>query len=134
MESVDHKQRWLAADLVVVVFAAAFSWLIFAGNTTGCCYLRNLLPLAAAVGGYLVLSRRGPFNARFWFAWAGFCIPALGLSVYLHMAFYLDWQQIASEAVTPALLFRYLPAYVLFAGLIGSSIGWIVGRGIVTHR
>lgn len=60
----------------------------------------------------------------------GFAIPALGLSLYLHYGFATDLHGMASESVYPKELFRFLPAYTIFAGGIGFVIGWIVGRNI----
>ncbi len=116
------------------VLFAGFAWLLLQANPTGDFVLRNLLP--ALIGWLLlayVIARRGD-DPRFWLGWAGFCIPALGLSGYLHLAFLFDWQELATRAVTPSLLFRFLPIYVIFAGCIGFAIGWIVGRGVRTGR
>lgn len=112
------------------LLVAGLAWLTLQANPTGSYVLRNLLPalLAWLLLGYVM--RRHVSDARWWLGWLGFTIPALGLSGYLHFAFMFDWQGIASRAVTPDLLFRFLPYYVLFAGGIGFAIGWIVGRGV----
>ena len=77
---------------------------------------------------------RRPGDPRWWLGWLGFLVPALGLSGYLHLAFLNDWRGIASEAVTPALLFRFLPWYAGVAGGLGFGIGWIVGRAAMASR
>jgi hypothetical protein len=60
----------------------------------------------------------------------GFAVPAIGLSLYLHLGLALDWGGMASRARTPDLLFRFLPWYTTGAGAIGFAIGWIIGRNI----
>lgn len=130
IKSESKSRSVLLLDVLCILATAAFVWLIYRGNPTACCHARNALPLLVALAIYGFVSRRSGSKAKHWLAWVGFCIPALGLSTYLHLAFLLDWQQIATNAITPALLFQFLPIYVLFAGGIGAAIGWIVGRGI----
>ena len=113
---------------------AGFSWLVIQANPLASLALWNLLPAGLAWILLAVILRRHWDDARWWLGWIGFCTPALGLSAYLHLAFLLDWQGIASRAVTPQLLFRFLPWYVLFAGGIGFAIGWIIGRGVRRAR
>lgn len=59
---------------------------------------------------------------------AGYTIPALGLSLYLHYAYAVNLNGMFTESRQPIELFRYLPLYTLFAGAIGFAIGWIIGR------
>lgn len=118
---------------------AAVAWLVAEANTTGNYVIRNLLPALAVVIGSVVILRRGDGRwfargARWPLALAGFSVPAVGLTVYLHLAYALDWRDIASNARTPWLLFRFLPYYAMFAGLIGAAIGWIVGRDADARR
>ena len=61
---------------------------------------------------------------------AGFAIPALGLSLYLHYAYSINLDGMFSDSEEPAQLFRFLPAYTLVAGAIGFAIGWIAGRNV----
>lgn len=60
----------------------------------------------------------------------GFAIPAIGLSMYLHYGYAIDLNGMYSNSIYPQELFRYLPAYTMFAGGIGFAIGWIVGRQV----
>ena len=60
----------------------------------------------------------------------GFAIPAIGLSIYLHYGYSIDLHGMFSESVYPEELFRYLPVYTMFAGMIGFAIGWIAGRNV----
>jgi hypothetical protein len=60
----------------------------------------------------------------------GFALPAIGLSLYLHYAWSVDRDGMASQAIDPVGLFRYLPAYTVFAGGVGFAIGWIAGRNV----
>ncbi|MEL6870670.1 MAG: hypothetical protein AAFO81_12805 [Pseudomonadota bacterium] len=127
----------LLARLVLIVATAALltvGVIIVRGNPTGAFVGRNLAaPIGAWLGMVFVLLRH-PTEPNWWLAWAGFVIPACGLSCYLHLAFVYDWSNIASQSVTPELLFRFLPVYVIFAGGIGAAIGWIVGRNVIASR
>ena len=61
---------------------------------------------------------------------AGFALPAIGLSLYLHYGYEIDLNCMYSESVYPQEVFRYLPFYTTFAGAIGFAIGWIAGRNV----
>lgn len=129
-----HRGRLRLALVAFGVVVAAFAWLAAAANPTGQFVVRNVAPAGAA---WLLLGWtlwRRPADPRWWLGWAGFLVPALGLSGYLHLAFLYDWREIASNAVTPALLFRFLPWYAGVAGGIGFGIGWIVGRAAMASR
>ncbi len=97
--------------------------------------LRNLLPPALTVLLAFITLWRG--NSRWtgagWtypLATVGFAIPALGLSLDLHYAYAVNLHDMFGDARQPGQLFRFLPAYTLSAGGIGSVIGWTVGRHI----
>ncbi|MEM7611464.1 MAG: hypothetical protein AAF270_07295 [Pseudomonadota bacterium] len=109
---------------------AVFAWLTVIANPSGDYLLRNVLPGLIAWSVLIYILRRHPADQRWWLGWVGYCVPAIGLSAYLHLSFLLDWGELSTRAVTPALLFRFLPFYVFFAGGIGFSIGWIVGRAM----
>ena len=121
---------WLATSPLL----GAVVWLIFTVSPSRDLVLGNLLaPLLAWASFAWVLSRKRT-DTRWWLGLAGFTLAAVGLKVYLHLAFLLDWKDLASKAVTPSLMFAYLPYYALVAGLIGFWIGWIVGSGILNSR
>jgi hypothetical protein len=61
---------------------------------------------------------------------AGFAIPTLGLSLYLHYGFAVGLEGLFDNAVYPGELFRFLPAYTMVAGALGFAIGWIAGRNV----
>jgi hypothetical protein len=97
--------------------------------------LRNLLPPAVMMFLAAVTLWRGGGNwSGTGWSWplgtAGFAIPALGLSSYLHYAYSVNLNDMFTASEQPAQLFRFLPAYTLVAGAIGFSIGWIVGRSV----
>ena len=96
---------------------------------------RNLLPLCVMLllAGASLWRGGGNWTGTGW-RWplgtAGFAIPALGLSVYLHYAYSVNLNDMFTDSERPDQLFRYLPAYTLLAGAIGFSIGWIAGRNV----
>ena len=97
--------------------------------------LRNLLPpvLVLILAATSLWRGDGNWTGTGW-CWplgtAGFAIPALGLSLYLHYAYSVNLNGMFSESEQPTQLFRFLPAYTLVAGGIGFGIGWIVGRRV----
>jgi len=97
--------------------------------------LRNLLPPVLVLILAAITLWRGDGNLtgtgwRWPLGTAGFAIPALGLSLYLHYAYSINLNGMFSDAEEPAQLFRFLPVYTLVAGGIGFAIGWIVGRSV----
>lgn len=121
------------APLVVVTIVAAF-W--FNDVQDGGPYvLRNLLPplVVVALAAVTLWRGNGTWTGTGW-RWplgtAGFAIPALGLTAYLHYAYSVNLNGMFDDAEQPAQLFRFLPAYTLVAGGIGFVIGWIAGRNV----
>lgn len=119
---------------VLLLTAAAMAWVIYVEGA-GAYAAANVLPmLIAAVLAWITLRRgRGRWQGAGW-RWPlgtlGFALPAIGLSLYLHYAYAMDHEGMASQAVDPAALFRYLPIYTTVAGATGFAIGWIAGRNI----
>ena len=96
---------------------------------------RNLVPmLAVIVLAAITLNRNGGTWTGSGWRWllgtAGFAVPAIGLSLYLHYGYATDLNGMYSESVYPQEVFRYLPLYTMFAGGIGFAIGWIAGRNV----
>ena len=121
------------APLVMVVVAAGFWFNEVQGS--GPYVLRNLGPLLVVLLlATLVLYRgKGNWTGSGWrlpLGVAGFAIPALGLSAYLHYAFAVNLNGLFTDATNPDGLFRFLPIYTLVAGAIGFAIGWIVGKNV----
>jgi hypothetical protein len=119
---------------VVLATAAAMAY-VAAVEPHGAHVALNLLPMLVviALAGITLYRGGGRWNGSGW-QWSlgtlGFALPATGLSLYLHYAYAVDRYGMASEAIDPAALFRYLPIYTMFAGAIGFAIGWIAGRNI----
>ena len=96
---------------------------------------RNLLPILAVVALSVVtlIKGKGTWTGSGW-RWPlgtlGFAVPAVGLSLYLHYGYEVDLNGMYSESVYPTEVFRYLPLYTGFAGLIGFAIGWIAGKNV----
>jgi len=97
--------------------------------------LRNVAPMLLVVllATITVVRGNGYWTGAGW-RWPlgtlGFAVPAIGLSLYLHYGYSVDLNGMYSESVYPRELFRYLPAYTIFAGGVGFAIGWIVGRNL----
>jgi hypothetical protein len=119
---------------VLLIVVAAALW--FHDVQQGGPYLpRNLLPPGVVLLLAAVTLWRGDGNWtgagwRWPLGTAGFAIPALGLSAYLHYAYAVNLDDMFSASEQPARLFRFLPMYTLVAGAIGFIIGWIVGRNV----
>jgi hypothetical protein len=97
--------------------------------------IRNIMPmLMVIVLAILTLHKgRGSWSGAGW-RWplgtAGFAIPALGLSLYLHYGYAVGLDGMFDDAIYPQELFRFLPAYTVVAGALGFAIGWIAGRNV----
>lgn len=122
----------LAPVLLVTVAAMGY---VASVEWPGPYVVRNLLPMLIVIVLAAFALRRGGgrWSGSGW-RWPlgtfGFALPAVGLSVYLHYAYASDRDGIASEAIDPVGLFRYLPMYAIFAGAVGFAIGWIAGRNV----
>ena len=116
---------------VLLVLAAAGLWFNEV-QEAGPHVLRNFIPLMLVVLLSLATLWRGAghWTGAGW-RWplgtAGFAIPALGLSIYLHYAYSVNLNELFAAAEGPGQLFRFLPVYTTVAGGIGVAIGWIVG-------
>ncbi|MDH3532469.1 MAG: hypothetical protein OEO82_06025 [Gammaproteobacteria bacterium] len=121
--------------LPVVLLTVAAGFWINAVEEGGPHVLRNLLPpVFTLLLALVTLWRgRGRWKGAGWrlpLGTAGFAIPALGLSLYLHYAYAVNLNGMFNDTTDPGQLFRFLPVYTTFAGGIGFAIGWIVGRNV----
>lgn len=97
--------------------------------------VRNVMPMLMVIvlSALTLYIGNGSWTGASW-RWplgtAGFAIPAVGLSLYLHYGYAVDLEGMFDDAVYPQELFRFLPAYTMGAGAIGFAIGWIAGRNI----
>ncbi len=97
--------------------------------------MRNISPMLMVVvlAALTLYNGGGSWTGAGW-RWplgtVGFAIPALGLSLYLHYGYAVDLDGVFAGAIYPQELFRFLPAYTIFAGAIGFAIGWIAGRNV----
>ncbi len=97
--------------------------------------LRNLFPIFASILLSLFVIRKNPQrdkleSLKWQFATIGFIIPTIGLSLYMHYGYEIDLYGMYSKSIWPIELFRFLPFYIIFSGIIGFSIGWIIGRNL----
>jgi hypothetical protein len=121
--------------LPALLITAAAAGYVTAVEWPGPYIALNILPMfVALLLAAITLQRGGGRWTGSGWQWPlgalGFALPAIGLSVYLHHAYAVDRNGIASEAIDPLALFRYLPLYTMFAGATGFAIGWIAGRNI----
>ena len=121
--------RLLPVILLVLAAAAWFNDVQEGGRYV----LRNLVPPLTVVAlAALTLARGGGcWTGAGWrmpLGTIGFAIPAFGLATYLHYAYSINLDGLFDGG--SGQLFRYLPYYTFFAGLIGFAIGWIVGRNV----
>lgn len=119
---------------ILLVTVGAAAW--FADVQQGGPYvIRNLIPLLVLLLlAALTLHQGGGTwsgqGMRMPLGTAGFAVPALGLSAYLHFAYAANLGGLFDDARYPMEVFRFLPIYTLFAGGIGFAIGWIIGRNL----
>ncbi|NOR37936.1 MAG: hypothetical protein GQ577_14415 [Woeseiaceae bacterium] len=119
--------------LVLLVIAAGF-W-IDDVQQGGPYVLRNLVPPVVMLPLAAITLYRGDgtwtgSGFRLPLGVAGYAIPALGLSAYLHYAYSVNLNGLFTDATNPEGLFRFLPIYTLVAGGIGFAIGWIAGKNV----
>ena len=122
--------------LVTVIFIAVAAMVYVLKVESGVAYpFRNLLPILTVILLSAVTLKKGggQWTADGW-RWPlgtlGFAIPTIGLSLYLHYGYEVDLYGMYSESIYPSEVFRYLPIYTMFAGVIGFAIGWIIGKNI----
>jgi hypothetical protein len=97
--------------------------------------VRNIVPLALVVVLSLIALTLGDgkWNGAGWrwpLAIAGFGIPSVGLSIYLHYAYAVNLDDMFSDTANAIEVFRYLPMYTAISGGFGFAIGWIIGSRV----
>lgn len=117
---------------LVVAVAILVGWFHHVENG-GAWAWRNAVPpvLVVLLSAAVLVRGGGRFTGKGWrepLAVAGFAVPAIGLSAYLHYAYAVNLDGMFTGGSGE--LFRFLPVYTSGAGLIGGMIGWIVGRNV----
>jgi len=95
--------------------------------------IRNLVPpfTVVVLAAFSLVRGGGHWTGAGWrlpLGTLGFAVPAIGLSSYLHYAYSVNLDGLFDGGSDQ--MFRYLPYYTFFAGLVGFAIGWIVGRNV----
>ena len=130
--AIPYKLILVRLSPVLFVVLAAVAWFNDVQDDSRY-VLRNLVPpftivLLAAV---TLLRGNGRWTGAGWrlpLGTLGFSIPALGLALYLHYAYAVNLDGLFDDGAGQ--IFRFLPIYTFFAGIIGFAIGWIIGRNI----
>ena len=119
-----------------VLFIALAAMIYVLKVEAGVAYpFRNLVPMLIVIllAVVTLIKGDGHWTGSGW-RWLlgtiGFALPAIGLSIYLHYGYEVDLNGMYSQSVYPQEVFRYLPMYTSFAGVIGFAIGWIAGRNV----
>jgi hypothetical protein len=125
--------RVLLKLLPVVLPVAAAAFWFYELERGGGYFWRNLVPplIVVLLATQTLVRGGGRWSGNGWrmpLGTLGFAIPALGLSLYLHYAYAVNLNGLFDAG--GGQLFRFLPYYTFFAGLIGFAIGWIVGRNV----
>ena len=60
----------------------------------------------------------------------GFSLGAGALSLYFHVAWLFDWDEMATGSSTSGMIFLFLPIYALVAG----AVGWMAGKAADEFR
>lgn len=130
----DAARRHLASRLVPIALAlvGAGAWIVRV-QAGGPWVARNLLPLGLlfALSWYTLARGSGRWTGSGWrlpLGAAGFAIPSLGLTLYLHYAYAVNLDGMFDAGAGS--LFRFLPYYTVVAGAIGFAIGWLIGRNV----
>ena len=131
MQPVARRVVWKLLPLVAAVVLLV-AWFIQVEDSRAWA-ARNAAPPALVVllSAAVLIHGGGRFTGNGWrepLAVAGFAVPAIGLSAYLHYAYAVNLDGMFGEG--PGDLFRFLPVYTTGAGAIGGMIGWIVGRNV----
>lgn len=121
--------RLLPVILLVLAAAAWFNDVQEGGRYVA----RNLVPpfTVVALAAFALVRGGGRWTGAGWrlpLGTLGFAVPAIGLATYLHYAYSVNLDGLFDGG--SGQLFRYLPYYTFFAGLIGFAIGWIAGRNV----
>ena len=125
---------WVRLSPVLLLALAAVAYIHDVQGNSGFAWRNTVPPLLVVLLAAVTLRRGGNRWTGAGWRWplgtAGFAIPALGLTLYLHYGYAIDLDGMVSQSEYPEALFRYLPFYTGFAGAIGFAIGWIVGRNV----
>ncbi len=121
--------RLLPVFLLVLAAAAWFNDVQEGGRYV----IRNLVPpfTVVVLAAFSLVRGGGHWTGAGWrlpLGTLGFAVPAIGLSSYLHYAYSINLDGLFDGGSDQ--MFRYLPYYTFFAGLVGFAIGWIVGRNV----
>jgi len=111
---------------LLLIFGSTALFIILAGGLTNPFSYWNCVPILIAYA----ITRNATKSVAFKkVAGAiGFCLTSIGLTVFIHVLWLLDWNEIATGSSTSALVFVFLPVYSLLLGGVGYFIGHLLGR------
>ncbi len=68
-----------------------------------------------------------PSKKRLYAAY-GFFLLSVGFSYFYHLAWFFDWDQMATGDAQSGLIFVWFPIYSVVLGYIGYVIGYVIAR------
>lgn len=114
--------------LVRSLFALIAIFIAFVEGFLNPFALWNLLPVA--VGYSLVedaYTKSSTDRSRLWPA-AGYNLICTSFVIFIHMAWFFDWDRFATGSSTSGLVFLFLPVYAFAGGMAGLLVGYIFRR------
>jgi hypothetical protein len=63
-----------------------------------------------------------------------YTLAGIGLLLYVHFAWYFDWDSIKTGSSTAGIIFIILPVVAVGVGTVAGLAGWIVGRIIYRKK
>lgn len=109
----------------VLVLFAAFIYLA-EGIVINPLVLWNYLPLFASYS--LFSTGRKEASVSKVLGAVCFLVASMGLSIYIHLAWMLNWNQTQTGGSTAALILAVCPVYAIILGGIGYAVGWGLGK------
>jgi len=110
--------------LEYIAFAIALGFVALVEGLLNPFWLWNAIPFGLALG----LLKRAEHRDLARLPTVLFAVLSSVVSLYVHLAVFLDWGGLATGSSTAPLIFIFLPLYAVIAGAIGFAAGAVVVR------